>query len=116
MNQELMRIRMNQYRKLVSEEALCLKQSSLVPEKLHVFYSEIPSDQRPMANQVISEWVLSDDEAVRFDALALIDDFSIVAAESALRELSNRLTSSAEPGAPYERQKVIRIQEGLVKR
>lgn len=116
MNLEVMRFQMSQYRKLVSEEAICLKQSSLALEKLHIFYRELPSNQRPMANKVISEWVLSDDEGVRFDALSLVDDFSILVAAPALQELSTRLLSSTEPGAPYERQKIIRIQQNLVKR
>lgn len=116
MNLDVMRSNMNRYRELVSKEALHLKLSSMVLEKLNSFYRQLPSNQVPLADLVLSEWVLSDDEGVRFDALFLIDCFSITAAEPALNELSKRLMLSDEPGAPYERQKVIRIQQGLLKR
>ena len=69
-----------------------------------------------MADQVLAEWALSDDEAVRFDALALIDEFKITNAAPALRKLKSRLASSSEPGAPYELQKVYRIIAGLCDR
>jgi hypothetical protein len=43
--------------------------------------------------QVLAEWALSDDEATRFDALALIEDFKLAAALPALRKLAVRLGS-----------------------
>jgi len=62
-----------------------------------------------MADQVLTEWVLSKDEGVRFDALALIDDFKILKAIPALQKLATRLVSSSAPSAPYELQKVDRV-------
>jgi len=66
-----------------------------------------------MADLVLTEWVQSEDENVRFDALALIDGFRIAKAMPALRALAGRLASSDAPGAPYELQKVDRILRGL---
>ena len=66
-----------------------------------------------MANRVLAEWALSDDENVRFDALALIDDFKIASAAPALQELARRLASDGTPGAPYELKKVRRIISNL---
>jgi len=62
-----------------------------------------------MADQVLAEWVLAEDEKVRFDALALIADFKIGSAVPALRTLARRLAWSPAPGAPYELKKVDRI-------
>jgi hypothetical protein len=55
----------------------------------------------------------AEDETVRFDALALIDDFRIAKAMPALRALAGRLASSRLPGAPYELLKVDRILRDL---
>ena len=66
-----------------------------------------------MADQVLAEWALSDDEALRFDALALIDDFKIANEIPVLQKLANRLASSSAPGALYELQKVDRILKDL---
>ncbi len=48
-----------------------------------------------MADQVLAEWALSEDEKVRFDGLALIDDFPIATAIPALQKLAKRLASLA---------------------
>jgi hypothetical protein len=66
-----------------------------------------------MADQVLSEWAVSDDEGLRFDALALIDDLKVKAAGAALRALAGRLALSDAPSAPYELQKVDRILNNL---
>ena len=70
-------------------------------------------EERAMANQVLAEWVLHDDENVRFDALALIHDFRVDAALHALQHLAERLAMSSAPGAPYELQKVRRIMNSM---
>ncbi|MGD0182849.1 MAG: hypothetical protein ABSC15_23810 [Terriglobales bacterium] len=68
-----------------------------------------------MADQVLDEWVLSEDENVRFDALALIHDLKIATAMPSLRALATRLTSSTVPSAPYELKKVNRLIEEFTK-
>ena len=62
-----------------------------------------------LASEVISEWVTSDDEAKRWDAVALIDDFAIASALPALRSLANRLEHSDDPAAPFEWAMVNRL-------
>lgn len=108
-----LRIQMFTYRESIDEEAMSLKDSYLVLDRLHSLYERFDAKQRLMADQVLAEWVLSDDEKVRFDALALIDDFHIETAISALRKLACRLASSNMPGAPYEQQKVNQIIQDL---
>jgi cysteinyl-tRNA synthetase len=107
------RSQMESYRRAVNEEAMALKDSYLALERLHTMYRKFDDEERKIANQVLAEWALSEDENMRFDALALIDDFKIEDAMSALRELAYRLTSSSARGAEYELRKVNRIQEGI---
>jgi hypothetical protein len=76
-------------------------------------YRKFDAEERRMADQVLTEWVLSEDENVRFDALALIDDFKIARAVPALKALAGRLASSRAPGAPHELQKLDRIRRGF---
>lgn len=66
-----------------------------------------------MADQVLAEWVLAEDEGVRFDALVMITDFKIWSAEPALRILAQRLAASSTPGASYELKKVERVLRAL---
>lgn len=81
--------------------------------RLSALYGSFDADERILANDIISEWALSADETMRYDALALIDEFKIVTAIPALRALSRRLLSSAAPGASYEKQKADRIIASL---
>jgi hypothetical protein len=66
-----------------------------------------------MASRVLAEWSLSTNVGKRFDALAIVDEYRVSEAVPALRELANRLEMSAEPGAPFELQKVNRIVSSL---
>lgn len=113
MNLDEFRIQMFEYRLAADEEATSLKDSFFVLVQLQALYRKFDAEERTMANQVLSGWALSDDEKVRFDALALIDDFKVVVAIFALQELSVRLESACTPSAPYELLKVNRIIRGL---
>jgi len=62
-----------------------------------------------MADLVLAEWALSEDDGLRFDALALIHDFSVRTATPALLELAKRLPSSLAPSPPYDLKKIERI-------
>ncbi|HKY06852.1 MAG TPA: hypothetical protein VJQ55_01360 [Candidatus Binatia bacterium] len=101
---------MNSYRRAVEDEAIKLKDSYLALERLHRLYQKFDATEREMADQVLTEWVLSDDEGTRFEAMSLIDDFKIERTIPALKELAGRLASSKAPGAPYEIMKI----EGLL--
>ena len=58
---------------------------------------------------VLNEWLLSDDETLRFDAMFVIAEHSVNESVPALRRLEVRLESSTTPGAPYEWAKVNRL-------
>lgn len=100
---------MNAYRRSVDSEAASLKDSYVGLKRLRELYGNLDDHDRTMADQVLCEWVLADDEGTRFDALALIDESKIVRAVPALQELVRRLTVSPLPGAPYEVKKTERI-------
>jgi len=101
---------LDRFREEVDREAVEMKDSYLALERLASLYERFDHSERELADRVLSEWVLSEDEAVRFDAMALIRKFGIVTSVSALRQLHARLETATGPGAPYERQKV----DGLI--
>ena len=103
------RFEMVSYWHSVDDEAKSLKNPHIVLEKLRILYVKFDGAERLMADKVLSEWVLSEDEEMRFDALGLIDDLKIETAAPALHELTTRLTTSDAPNAPYELKKVLRI-------
>jgi len=107
------RSQMVAFRLSVDEEARALKDSYLALDRLHQLYRRFDVNEREMAEQVLTEWALSMDENVRFDALALIDDFKIASAVPALQTLLAHLASATSPGAPYEIKKVARIIAGM---
>lgn len=101
---------MNAYRRLANDEARSFKDSNRVAEKLN---EQLSLHDQDLADQVPAEWALSDDEATRFDALALIDEFKLMAALPVLDRLAMRLVSAKEPSAPFELKKVDRIVNRL---
>lgn len=109
MNIDTFRERMASYRATVEAEAKTLKDSYLALDRLHALYESFDEDERALADELISEWAQSDDEGLRFDALALIDDYGIVSALPALKKLVENLETSNAPSAPYDLKKVNRI-------
>jgi hypothetical protein len=103
------RLEMESYRRSVDGEARVLKDPEIALEQLRTLYEKFDSAERQMADQVLAEWALSEDQRLRFDGLALIYDFKVYTAIPALRELAKRLTSSVAPSAPYELKKIERI-------
>jgi hypothetical protein len=107
------RSEMKTYRQTVSERAIRSKESNRALSDLGDLYRRFDTDERKMADQVLIEWVSSDDEGIRFDAESLIREFQIASAIPALEELIGRLSRASSPGAPYELDKVRKILAGL---
>jgi hypothetical protein len=105
---------MESYWRDVAEQADSLKDPSFREGRLLTLYKRFDADERLTADQVLGEWALSEDEALRFDALLLIDKLKIATAASALNRLLDRLASSGKPGAPYEAKRVNRIIGNLM--
>lgn len=100
---------MESYRRAADDEGAALKDSYLVLERLYALYGRFDEHERALAAQVLEAWVQSDDENLRFDALALIDHFHVDAAIPAMQKMAERLATSSSPGAPYELKKIGRI-------
>jgi hypothetical protein len=104
---------MERFRERVDREALELKDSYLAVDRLSALYEEFNDSERALADEVLCEWVLSENEAIRFDAMALIRQFGVFAAVPALRRRGGRLEGASEPGAPFEREKVEALIDEL---
>ena len=113
MTLEQFRDLMERYRHDAEKYAASLKDTYLVLDRLHDLYKRLDENERSMADQILAEWTLSEDEGLRFDALALIDEFRVVSATPALQKLTGRLARSRTPGAPHELEKVRRIERSL---
>jgi hypothetical protein len=104
---------MESYRQNLDDEAESLKSGHLVLDKLRALYQRFDRDERKMADQVLGEWMLSPDEAVCYDARALINDQGITSAVPALRALANRLSGMTGRAAKYELKAVNRLLKKL---
>jgi hypothetical protein len=109
MNLSEFRDRFEKYWTALDRDAVSRKDSHGVVFDLFEFYSQLDSDERALADQVLVEWIDADDARKRFDALALVDRFRVSAAVPKLRELDARLQQRTDPEAPYELAKVRRI-------
>lgn len=81
---------MEAYRQAVNAEANEFKYPYLAVERLFALYHKFDAEERRMADQVLTEWVVSEDPDMRFDAQALIRKFEIVKAIPALQQLAER--------------------------
>jgi hypothetical protein len=113
MSMDEFRTHMREYREDAQREAEEQKDSYLVLDRLHSLYKKFDANERAMADQVLCEWVLSDDPSIRFDAMVLINDLKIAQSVQVLKELAKRLASSRAPSAPYEISWINRIIDAL---
>ncbi len=77
-------------------------------------FASLTTDQRVELEPLLREWLRSDDESDRFDAIAIVRDNDVTSMIPDLRELQDRLEDSTEVGAPYEWEKVNRVLGHLV--
>lgn len=97
------------FRDEVDGIAQASKQSHAAVLELSRRYRLLDPQERAVVDELLAEWVESEDETMRFDALALVDAHGIRSAVPALRRLAARLEESTAPGAPYEWAKVNRV-------
>jgi len=109
MTSEVIRLNWTALRNRLDAQGQATKVPQAAIVELSRRYLDLDPDARGVVDELISEWVLSDDENLRFDALALISDHRIEIALPALENLLVRLNGSTNPGAPYEQKKVRRI-------
>jgi hypothetical protein len=109
MNLDEFRREMATYRQAVDREAHALKDTYRALVLLRGLYERFDAAERAMADQVIAEWALSDDENTRFDARVLIHDFKIRSALPALKRVATRLAASTTVRASNELELVNRL-------
>lgn len=97
----------------IDQEAEARKDSHSAVFELARLYRSLSREERFVADQVLIEWALSGDEKKQFDALAMIDEFSISSAIPALNRLAARFKQAKGPSAPYDLAKVNRILDRL---
>jgi hypothetical protein len=115
MNLDEFRREMATYRQAVDREAQALKDPYHALDLLRTLYEKFDTEERAMADQVIAEWALSEDENTRFDARVLIGEFKIRSALLALEKLVMRLAASKAVGAPNELELVNRLIADLTR-
>lgn len=104
---------MDEFWESANREAREFKDSYLALDRLIALYRSFGQVERKLADDVLAQWVLSGSEAKRFDALALIRNFGIASAVPALHTLAVKLEHSDDPGAPFEREKVMALLSEL---
>jgi len=77
------------------------------------FYEALEPDERALADQVFAEWIGSGNDRKRFDALAMVDRFRILAASAQLRIAEAEIATRQDHEAPYELAKVRRVLDRL---
>jgi hypothetical protein len=100
-------------RRAAESEGRALKNAMLPLERLREAYSRFTPEAQSIGGLILAEWLESEDENRRFDALVLIDEFRVAAAASVLQRLADKLRDSGAPGAPFEREKIGRILDRL---
>jgi hypothetical protein len=102
MKTERIRADWEELRRDLSDEAIQKKVSQEALFRLSEAYRALSEDEQSVVNALLGEWVLSDDEGKRFDALFLIRQHGIQSAIPAIKTLVTKLEVSPSPGAPYE--------------
>jgi hypothetical protein len=104
---------MSAYLKAVKQEEIELRYSSHTFVRMENLYRRFDAQERAMADQVLAEWLSSDNSSERYHAYVLIDKFRIAAALPALEKRAAQLASNRERGASDELEPVNRLIRDL---
>ena len=72
-------------------------------------YKKLDEEERKVADEIVAEWAVSEDDRSRYDANLLIQEFHITSALPALRELEKRLIGVPGPVAADELEDIRRL-------
>jgi hypothetical protein len=92
------RSEMEAYWQSVHKEANKFKDPHIAQKRMYALYRKFDAEERALADQVLADWVMSEDENARFDALHLIRELKTINALPALKNLAKRLPSSRATG------------------
>jgi hypothetical protein len=97
----------------IDHEAAEAKFSHQAVIELSRLYRGWDAEAQRVARRAFAGWLDSSNARKRFDALALIRQFSVSEATQALHELRARLEREKGPEAIFELRKVNEVLEGL---
>jgi hypothetical protein len=89
-------------REAAIREADEFKDPWIIEERLFSRYERLGNEMKQCANQVLADWLMSEDENLRFDALVLVEKARVKSAEEALIALRQRLVTSKSHSVPDE--------------
>jgi hypothetical protein len=89
------------------------KQPQATLQYLSAEYAKLSPAQRNVVNDILSDWMTSDDESKRFEARVLAKEHRIIALLSALRRLESQLQHSDSHSAPFELRRVRSVIQAL---
>ena len=101
------RTQWNNLRSALEEEAARSKQSEDVIAGLARAYVELGAIERNVVDDILAEWLLSEDITYRFDARALVRRLKVHGALPALRSLSQRLSLDSSARSRHEHTAVL---------
>ena len=93
----------------LSNRFVAAKESQRAVLELSDRYRKLSLAERAIVDGLLNDALVSGEEWQRFDALAPVNEFRIVAALPALERLAAQLGGSERPGAPFELNKVRRL-------
>jgi hypothetical protein len=85
------------------------QQNILRAKRMGAPYEKFDAEERRLADEILSEWLLSDDNRVRSITRWVVEDCRMVAVRPALHKLAQRLAAVATPAARSEREEVQRV-------
>ncbi|MBL8779698.1 MAG: hypothetical protein JNL06_02030 [Alphaproteobacteria bacterium] len=98
------------FRAAATADAIAAREPMRASAELTALYQKFDSEERALAQTVLSEWADSDDAGVRWSARDLIRAFRVVTAIESLQRSAARLSGSRDAPARYE---VLAIQRLL---
>ncbi|MFN0195830.1 MAG: hypothetical protein ACKVT0_03750 [Planctomycetaceae bacterium] len=107
------RIKWLEMHRQLSEEAEYTKNSQMVPFGLLNAYDELSAVEKMEIFTILADWLVSEDNKLRYDAAFLISQRKIVEMASAVKNAIERTDESSGPEAKHELKKLLRIFEEL---
>jgi hypothetical protein len=91
----------------LNSAAFAAKDPNIATFELKAFYESLDPSDRVVVDQLLDEWLLSDDDDRRFDAEALIRKFTIRSALPALRLALKHVASAEGPSTAFDRRTML---------
>lgn len=95
--------------RILSAEAKAFRDSQAVAFGLLAAYDELSPSDRDEIQQLLSKWLVSDDNKLRYDAAFLVNERKINELAPAIRASIERAKRLSGPEPKFEIEKLVRI-------